>query len=118
MSLDNQPSAPGSLPNYLADGLPKQDITALEDAREFIDALIEHKQRPVAPTDLPDNAEPVDAANDMGGRPGIVVKQRRTCNDETCQCMTGGEKHGPYKYWYYREDGKLKCEYVENEAWA
>ena len=32
--------------------------------------------------------------------------------------MNGGEKHGPYKYWYYRENGVLKCEYVENEAWA
>jgi hypothetical protein len=44
------------LPKYLAEGLPKQDAEALSDAREFIDELIEWKQRRVNQDDLPDSA--------------------------------------------------------------
>ena len=112
MSVETHPSAPESLPKYLADGLPKQTVETLEDARAFIDELIEYQQRPVEPADLPDNAEPVE---DDDGEKGTVVEQYRTCGDETCSCMTGGEKHGPYKYRYWREDGELTSDYVDNE---
>jgi hypothetical protein len=109
MSTENQPSAPESLPKYIADGLPKQDIETLEDAREYIDELIEYQERPVEPADLPDNAEPVEDGDDS--QQGTIVEQYRTCGDETCSCMTGGEKHGPYNYRYWREDGELQSEY-------
>ena len=33
------PIVPSSLPNYLAEGLPKQDDEVLRDAREYIDEL-------------------------------------------------------------------------------
>lgn len=33
-------SAPPSLPNYLAEGLPKQDDEALREARKYIDELL------------------------------------------------------------------------------
>ena len=42
--------------------------------------------------------------------------EKVTCGDETCKCMTDGEKHGPYKYRYYRtDDGTLTSEYIDNE---
>lgn len=41
-----------SLPQYLAEGFPKQDVEALSDAREFVDELVEWKQRPVEDDDL------------------------------------------------------------------
>ena len=114
MPAGTPPSAPPSLPKYLAEGLPKQDVEALSDAREFIDELIEWKQRPVDEDDLPDSAEPVDGKSDE--RTGTVVMEKVTCGDESCKCMTDGEKHGPYKYRYYRtDDGTLTSEYIDNE---
>ena len=42
--------------------------------------------------------------------------EKVTCGDETCKCMINGEKHGPYKYRYYRkDDGTLISEYIDNE---
>lgn len=108
MTENIAPPAPESLPKYIADGLPKQIVPTLEDTREYIDALIEYQQRPIDPADLPDDAAPVDPAD---GRKGTIVEQCRTCGDETCSCMTGGEKHGPYNYRYWREDGDLHSEY-------
>ena len=35
--------------------------------------------------------------------------------DETCKCIKKNEKHGPYKYLYYRKaDGTLTSEYIDN----
>ena len=56
MSAESPPTAPPSLPKYLTEGLPKQDVEALSDTREFIDELIEWKQRPVDEDDLPEAA--------------------------------------------------------------
>ena len=114
MPAEISPIAPPSLPKYLAEGLPKQNVETLSNAREFIDELIEWKQRPVKNDDLPEAAEPVDDESD--GREGTVVMEKVTCGDETCKCMTEGEKHGPYKYRYYRkDDGTLTSEYIDNE---
>ena len=110
MPTDDHPEAPESLPNYLADGLPKQTIECLTDTRDFVDELIEWNRRPVEEDELPDEAEPVDDDDqDVGG---TVVLEKVTCGDETCKCMTEGKKHGPYLYRYYREGGKLTSEYL------
>ncbi|WP_049998551.1 DUF6788 family protein [Halococcus sediminicola] len=94
--------------------LAKQNVAALSDAREYLDELIEWKQRPVENDDLPQAAEPVGDEND--GREGTVVMEKVTCGDETCKCMSEGEKHGPYKYRYYRmSDGTLTSKYIDNE---
>jgi hypothetical protein len=113
MPRENPPTAPLSLPKYLAEGLPKQNVEALSDACEYIDELIEWKQRPVEDDDLPDSAESVD---DEDTERGTVVMEKVTCGDENCKCMTDGEKHGPYKYRYYRKsDGTPTSEYIDNE---
>lgn len=57
---ESRPSVPKSLPNYLADGMPKQDDATLRDIREFAEALLEYRQQAVEPDKLPDTAEPVD----------------------------------------------------------
>jgi hypothetical protein len=114
MPVENPPTAPESLPKYLRKGLPKQEVGPLTDAREYIEELIERKQRPVEDDDLPEEAEPVD--DDDEGRSGTVVMEKVTCGDETCKCMTEGEKHGPYEYLYYRKsDGTLTSDYIDNE---
>lgn len=109
MAQETPPTAPKSLPKYIADGLPKQDVETLSDAREYIDELLAWYRRPVEDDDLPDGAEPVDDSEE--GR-GTVVTEKVTCGDETCACMTKGEKHGPYLYRYYREGGTLTSEYL------
>lgn len=114
MSAENPPIAPESLPKYLRNGLPEQEVGTLADAREYIEELIEWKQQPVEDDDLPDEAEPIDDESDERG--GTVVMEKVTCGDETCKCLTEGEKHGPYEYLYYRKsDGTLTSDYIDNE---
>lgn len=109
--MSEAPDPPASLPKYLAEGLPKQDMETLRDAREYIDALLEYREQPVETDELPDTTEPVD--RDDGGK-GTVVKEKVRCGDESCKCASGNpeDRHGPYLYRYYREGGKLKSEYV------
>jgi len=105
-------SPPAVLPKYLAEGLPKQDVSTLEATREFVDELIAEKERPVETADLPDDAEVVDDGVD-----GYVVEELVKCGKDGCRCASGAESdmHGPYAYRYYRDDdGTLRKEYVDN----
>lgn len=114
MTEKTPPAAPSSLPKYLRDGLPNQNVEKLIEARAFIDELVEWKQRPIENADLPKDAEPIE--DESRERRGTVVMEKVTCGDETCKCMKNGEKHGPYKYLYYRkDDGTLTSEYIDNE---
>jgi hypothetical protein len=105
--MTDAPSPPESLPKYLGDGLPKQDTETLEDVRDYVDDLLDHRGRPVDETDLPDDAEPVDKDD---SEQGTLVKERVKCGAD-CTC-NDGRGHGPYLYRYFREDGKLRSEYV------
>lgn len=115
---DDAPPEPESLPQYLADGLPKQDDATLADAREYIEALLAYRRQPVAAEALPGDAEPVaedeiELEGEAESGKGTLVEEYVTCGDETCACMAkDGEKHGPYLYRYYREGGDLTSEYV------
>lgn len=112
MARDITPTAPASLPKYLADGLPKQDIGTFHDVQAFVEELIEYKQRPLEPDELPDGSEVTDDSS----RKGIIVEEYVTCGDYTCHCAESGDAgHDPYKYRYWRENGELQCKYVENE---
>lgn len=111
MTDHNAPNAPESLPNYLADGVPKQKIATLEALREYIDETIEHKRRPVPSSELPDNAERVEDSDDNSTK-GTVYVRKQKCGDDTCHC-NDGELHGPYKYRAWRDDkGNVKQKYV------
>ena len=102
---------PTSLPNYLAEGLPKQDEEALRDAREYIDELLaaceQRRQEPVTKDELPADAQVLENKST-----GAVYLEYRTCGDESCSCMNGGEKHGPYKYRAYRDGDTVRREYL------
>lgn len=106
-----QPEPPNTLPKYLAEGLPKQDRETLEDVREYVDALIDYRnqlaEQPIREDELPEDTEVVDE-----GPKGTIAIEFRTCGDESCHCMSGGEKHGPYKYRVYREGETVKKEYI------
>ncbi|WP_049996314.1 DUF6788 family protein [Halococcus sediminicola] len=109
MVEQDPPVPPGQLPKYLAEGLPKQDSETLAETRKYIEELLAWRERPVEEGDLPEEAEPVDESTHGQG---TVVEEMVTCGDESCACMTDGEKHGPYLYRYYREDGTLTSEYL------
>ena len=112
MPPETPPDVPESFPQYLEEGLPAQSTETLVDVQEYVAELIAWRERPVEEAELPDDAEPVDDDVDDGGR-GPVVEETNTCGDETCHCMKGGDKHGPYLYRYYRdEDGKVTSEYL------
>lgn len=106
-----QPEPPSSLPKYLADGIPKQDLDTLCDIRDYVDALIEYREQPVDTDELPNTAEPTDRGGD---KKGTVVKEKVKCGDETCKCASGAPAalHGPYLYRYYREGEELTSEYL------
>jgi hypothetical protein len=106
-----EPEPPRSLPKYLAERIPKQDVNILCDIRDYVDALIEYRKQPVNTNELPDTAEPIDRDGDGNG---TVVKEKVRCGDETCKCASGApaDLHGPYLYRYYREAGELTSEYL------
>jgi hypothetical protein len=101
------PAAPDSLPKYIAEGLPKQDTVTLNEARDYIDELLEWQERSIEIDDLPEGADPVE--DDRKG--GYIAKEKVKCGKSNCKC-TSGEKHGPYLYHYYRSDGGMKSKYV------
>lgn len=111
MTIPDEPTRPDSLPKYLAEGLPKQDYETLEEVREYIDSLINHKkllaEQPIDESEVPENTELVDE-----GPKGSILHEYRTCGDESCHCMSGGEKHGPYRYRVYRNGETVKKEYL------
>jgi hypothetical protein len=43
--------------------------------------------------------------------PGVVRPQWVRCGRAKCRCASG-QPHGPYYYRFYRENGKLKKQYV------
>lgn len=45
---------------------------------------------------------------------GSVCVQWVTCGKPGCKC-TRGDLHGPYYYRFWREDGRLRKEYVKRE---
>lgn len=109
MMTNAPPVAPESLPKYLAEGIPKQETETLEDARDYIEALLEYRRRPIDESELPENAEPIEDGQDSNGK-GTIVKERVKCGAD-CTC-NDGNGHGPYLYRYFREGGTLTSEYV------
>jgi hypothetical protein len=61
--------------------------------------------------EIGDDATIVD---DPDGQKGVITKEYVKCGDENCACSSGAkeDKHGPYKYRYFRENGSLTSEYI------
>lgn len=110
MTTPPELTAPDSLPKYLKEGLPKQDRETLADINAYVEALLNYHdlldEQPIQEEELPDDAELLQDSK------GAIMSEYRTCGDESCHCMSGGEKHGPYRYRVYREGGSVKKEYL------
>lgn len=123
---ESVPDAPESLPNYLAEGLPKQDDATLADVQEYVDALLACRDGEVDPGELPDDAEPFDGDEVPDGvDPALVESYREEHPGRTgghfalervrcgADCThNDGRGHGPYVYHYHYEDGRLRSAYV------
>lgn len=44
---------------------------------------------------------------------GILVAKYVTCGRHDCNCITVGERHGPYFYIQYKKDNKTKFSYLD-----
>ncbi len=49
--------------------------------------------------------------------PGVVCRQWVRCGRFGCRCRSG-EPHGPYFYRFWREEGRLRKEYVRRRDLA
>lgn len=109
------PTAPSSLPKYLAEGLPKQDDEALREVSEYIEELLaareQRRDERVTEDELPESAELLQNESSSA-----VYLEYRTCGDESCSCMRGGKRHGPYKYRAYRDSETVRREYLGKAA--
>jgi hypothetical protein len=106
--MSTRPSAPDSLPQYLAEGVPKQDNRNLRALSDWIDDLLEYRQD-VAADDLdPNEGESIEAVDTTSE--GTVVIKKVSCGKDNCKCQSG-ELHGPYKYLVRRQGDSLDWEY-------
>jgi len=101
-------SAPDSLPQYLAEGVPKQSDADLRVLQGWIDDLLEYRQDVAAEDIDAGEGESIEAVEESSG--GTVVIKKVSCGKDNCKCQSG-ELHGPYKYVVRRQGGSLDWDY-------
>ncbi|MFB6284380.1 MAG: hypothetical protein ABEK59_10695 [Halobacteria archaeon] len=92
------------IPNYIKDGLDRQDVETLERIMTYCQELIEEQNR------APDIDEDGDEAEE------ILDKEKKSGYTEVikkipCGKNCSGCPHGPYRYHVRRMGGKLDWEY-------
>lgn len=107
-----EPSPPGKAPSYAVSPLQRQDPETLRELAEYCHALAEYKEHK-AFEEIEKEEVPDEAQEELKQSSGPVqVLEKVKCGDETCHCMKGGEKHGPYLYEYERKGDKIVSRYV------
>jgi hypothetical protein len=91
-TLASQPPAPDSLPQYLAEGVPKQNDTDLRALHAWIGDLLEYRQDVAAENIDPSEGESIEAIEESSD--GTVVIKKVSCGKDNCKCQSG-ELHGP-----------------------
>lgn len=106
--MPSRPAPPDSLPQYLADGIPKQSDDRLEEICDWIDDLLTYREN-VSPEEIEaSDGEAITSVEDADG--GTVVIKKVSCGKNNCKCHRG-ELHGPYKYVVRRQGECLEWEY-------
>ncbi|WP_415383529.1 DUF6788 family protein [Halosimplex sp. TS25] len=106
--MSTHPPAPDSLPQYLAEGVPKQDDADLRALRDWIDDLLEYRHDLGADDIDADENEAIEAVEESSD--GTVVIKKVSCGKDNCKCQRG-ELHGPYKYVVRRQGDGLQWDY-------
>ena len=103
--MSNRPQPPDPLPNYICEGVPKQDNSTLRELRSWIDDLIEYRND-ISPEEIEvSDDESLEAVDDTGETTTVIKKI--PCGKDACSTCP----HGPYRYEVHREGGKLIWEY-------
>ena len=106
--MSTRPEAPDSLPQYLAEGVPKQDDESLQALQDWINELLAYR-RDIATEDIDAGEdESIEAVKESSE--GTVVIKKVSCGKDNCKCQRG-KLHGPYKYVVRRKGGSLKWDY-------
>lgn len=106
--MATQPPAPEELPQYIIDGVPKQDDESLHALQEWIDELLAYRQDVDANEIEVDDGEAIETVEKSND--GTVVIKKVTCGKDNCKCQRGA-LHGPYKYVVTRKNGQLEWDY-------
>ena len=107
-TMATKPPAPASLPQYIVEGVPKQDDESLHALQDWIDELLSYRQD-VAAEDIDVNdGESIQAVEESND--GTVVIKKVSCGKDNCKCQRG-ELHGPYKYVVRRKGDRLEWDY-------
>jgi len=100
-----QPQPPESVPKYIAEGVPKQDDTTLDELQSWIDEIIEYRND-ISPEEIEvSDDETVEAVDDTGETTTVIKKV--PCGKDPCSTCP----RGPYRYEVHREGGKLIWDY-------
>lgn len=101
---------PDVIPNYIVDGLQRQDKQSLAAIERYAAQLREHKEQeesePLTEDELADAHEELVAIESESD--GTVVIKKVPCGKDACSTCP----HGPYKYIVQRQGGSLEWEYV------
>lgn len=106
--MPTPPPAPESLPQYLTEGVPKQDDADLRALQDWIDDLLAYRQDVTAEDVEAGEDESIEAVEESSD--GTVVIKKVSCGKDNCKCQRG-QLHGPYKYVVRRQGDGLDWDY-------
>ena len=99
-----EPVAPASIPEYVREGVERQDTSTLRELVAWAEELAEYREQ--RPIEADDEEELVEVEDD-DDTAGTKVVKKVPCGKDCDGCP-----HGPYEYRVHRDGKKLKWEYV------
>lgn len=100
-----RPKSPEGLPNYISEGIPKQDDKTLRELQVWIDKLIEYRADISVDEIEVAEKERLEAVDDTGDTTTVIKKV--PCGKDACSTCP----HGPYRYEVHRDGGSLVWDY-------
>jgi hypothetical protein len=100
-----RPKSPEGLPNYISEGIPKQDDKTLRELQVWIDELIEYRADISVDEIEVAEEERLEAVDDTGDTTTVIKKV--PCGKDACSTCP----HGPYRYEVHRDGGSLVWDY-------
>jgi hypothetical protein len=99
-----EPVAPASIPEYVREGVERQDASTLRELAAWAEELAEYREQ--RPIEADDEEELVEVEDD-DDTAGTKVVKKVPCGKDCDGCP-----HGPYEYRVHRDGKKLNWEYV------
>lgn len=104
--LTTEPVAPASIPEYVREGVERQDAATLHELAAWAEDLVEYRES--RPIEVDDDEELVEVEEDGDDdATGTKVVKKVPCGKDCDGCP-----HGPYEYRVHRDGKKLNWEYI------